>query len=124
MRTESRPVFLRIDTFRLMAHSKGDDDRAAEEVQPYWAKDPLTRFTRENPRRSRSHAEGRRGADRRCGRVGRAGAFRRYSDSAAAAQAAWRPVSWQATKIARPERGVTLIREAFHRALQKIAAWC
>jgi 2-oxoisovalerate dehydrogenase E1 component len=119
VRTEGRPVFLRIDTFRLMAHSKGDDDRAAEEVQAYWAKDPLTRFCREN----------REAADRMLAaaeeRVAIAvesaeqAPFAETSDGGGASQAAWRPVSWQATKIARPERGVTLIREAFHRALER-----
>ena len=33
VRTESRPHFLRIDTARLMAHSKGDDNREKQEVE-------------------------------------------------------------------------------------------
>jgi 2-oxoisovalerate dehydrogenase E1 component len=43
-RTNSKPAFLKIDTYRLMAHSKGDDDRSVEEVQSYWAIDPITRL--------------------------------------------------------------------------------
>jgi 2-oxoisovalerate dehydrogenase E1 component len=47
VRQTSQPAFLCIDTYRLMAHSKGDDERNPEEVQRYWALDPLTRFARE-----------------------------------------------------------------------------
>jgi 2-oxoisovalerate dehydrogenase E1 component len=38
------PCFLRVDTYRLMAHSKGDDTRAPEEVRSHWQRDPLTLF--------------------------------------------------------------------------------
>ncbi len=41
VRQTSRPVFHRVDTFRLMAHSKGDDNRPAEYVQSHWDRDPL-----------------------------------------------------------------------------------
>jgi len=44
VRNEGRPLFLQIDTYRLMAHSKGDDDRDPEEVKEYWAKDPIEIF--------------------------------------------------------------------------------
>ena len=37
----SRPVFHRIDTFRLMAHSKGDDNRPTDMIQAAWSRDPL-----------------------------------------------------------------------------------
>lgn len=43
VRCTGRPLFLRVDTYRLMAHSKGDDDRDREEVQRYQALDPLWR---------------------------------------------------------------------------------
>lgn len=42
VRASSRPVFHRVDTFRLMAHSKGDDNRPIDYVQAQWARDPLT----------------------------------------------------------------------------------
>lgn len=41
VRQTSRPVFHRVDTFRLMAHSKGDDNRPADYVQSHWDRDPL-----------------------------------------------------------------------------------
>jgi len=44
VRRECRPVFVRVDTYRLAAHSKGDDDRDPEEVELYRRRDPLNRF--------------------------------------------------------------------------------
>ncbi|NTW83800.1 MAG: pyruvate dehydrogenase [Chlorobiaceae bacterium] len=44
MRMDSRPRFLRIETFRLKAHSKGDDIRPREEVEPFEKIDPINRF--------------------------------------------------------------------------------
>jgi len=41
VRATSRPLFHRIDTFRLMAHSKGDDNRPAETVVPFAQSDPI-----------------------------------------------------------------------------------
>jgi len=49
VRRDSKPCFLRVDNYRLMAHSKGDDDRDTEEVRKYWSIDPLTQFEREFP---------------------------------------------------------------------------
>jgi 2-oxoisovalerate dehydrogenase E1 component len=49
VRDNIRPFFLRIDTYRLMAHSKGDDDRDEAEVADYRAKDALHRFTAASP---------------------------------------------------------------------------
>ena len=49
VRDERRPAFVCVDTYRLMAHSKGDDNRPESERQHYWAIDPLTRFAAEHP---------------------------------------------------------------------------
>ncbi len=49
VRNEGKPAFLRVDTYRLMAHSKGDDDRDEEEVQSFWQRDPITRFAEQQP---------------------------------------------------------------------------
>jgi len=49
VRLGGRPFFLRVDTYRLMAHSKGDDDRDPAEVRSYWDRDPLTVFARDEP---------------------------------------------------------------------------
>jgi len=41
IRDLGKPVFHRIDTFRLMAHSKGDDNRPAEYVADHRQRDPI-----------------------------------------------------------------------------------
>jgi 2-oxoisovalerate dehydrogenase E1 component len=41
VRRECRPLFLEVDTYRLMGHSKGDDNRDKAEVQSYWERDLL-----------------------------------------------------------------------------------
>ena len=56
VRGEKRPAFLQIDTYRLMAHSKGDDDRDPTEIQEYWARDPLKIFADQHPEEA-AHAE-------------------------------------------------------------------
>jgi 2-oxoisovalerate dehydrogenase E1 component len=60
VRENSRPALVRVDTYRLMAHSKGDDDRPLEEVRRYWSRDPLNNFELEHPDealRLREHSE-------------------------------------------------------------------
>jgi len=49
VRERKAPAFLLIDTYRLNAHSKGDDDRDAAEVDYYKSKDPLNKFELSNP---------------------------------------------------------------------------
>ena len=49
VRENGCPAFVRVDTYRLMAHSKGDDDRSREELEHYWAIDPITQFEVEHP---------------------------------------------------------------------------
>lgn len=49
VRRTRRPHFLRIDTHRLMAHSKGDDLRDKAEIERYWAADAISGFQRDHP---------------------------------------------------------------------------
>jgi 2-oxoisovalerate dehydrogenase E1 component len=49
VREDGGPAFVRVDTYRLMAHSKGDDDRPAAEREYYLSIDPLTRFSERYP---------------------------------------------------------------------------
>ena len=44
VRRDCRPVFVRVDTYRLAAHSKGDDDRDPSEIDGYKRRDPLNQF--------------------------------------------------------------------------------
>jgi 2-oxoisovalerate dehydrogenase E1 component len=41
------PMFLRVDTYRLAAHSKGDDDRDPDEIAEFTRRDPLNVFLAE-----------------------------------------------------------------------------
>ncbi len=41
VRRSGQPFFQVLDTYRLMAHSKGDDDRDPEEIASYRRKDPM-----------------------------------------------------------------------------------
>jgi 2-oxoisovalerate dehydrogenase E1 component len=49
VRSECKPVFFLVETYRLNAHSKGDDDRDINEVNEYREKDFLNRFQKESP---------------------------------------------------------------------------
>jgi 2-oxoisovalerate dehydrogenase E1 component len=44
VRRDGCPVFVRVDTYRLAAHSKSDDDRDPEEIARYKSRDPLNQF--------------------------------------------------------------------------------
>jgi 2-oxoisovalerate dehydrogenase E1 component len=44
VRNECQPAFVRVDTYRLAAHSKSDDNRDPREIADYAARDPLNRF--------------------------------------------------------------------------------
>jgi TPP-dependent pyruvate/acetoin dehydrogenase alpha subunit len=44
VRARQKPFFLSLDTYRLNAHSKGDDTRDPEEIRAHWSRDPLTRL--------------------------------------------------------------------------------
>lgn len=48
-RKEQKPAMLEIDTYRLSAHSKGDDHRDPAEVARYIQKDPLTKLQHSDP---------------------------------------------------------------------------
>ncbi len=47
VREETKPCFFLVETFRLNPHSKGDDDRSAEEIEAYKEKDYLHNFSKE-----------------------------------------------------------------------------
>jgi 2-oxoisovalerate dehydrogenase E1 component len=118
VRAESKPLFLRIDTYRLMAHSKGDDDRDPEEVQAYWAKDPLTLFALEEKEKAEAMQVGVRE------RIGAAVARAEASPYAAPSATASDPIpsarhTWIPTRIATAERAVNLIHDALERNMHR-----
>ncbi|MEJ7595822.1 MAG: thiamine pyrophosphate-dependent enzyme, partial [Planctomycetaceae bacterium] len=117
IRRQEGPVFLQIDTYRLMAHSKGDDDRDAEEIAGYRERDPIHIFQQHFPDVA----------------AGFAARFQVRIDAAVAAAdisplsdplseacfaAKSENVGWLPASIVAPERSVALIRQSLERALQ------
>ncbi|MEO5892439.1 MAG: thiamine pyrophosphate-dependent enzyme [Ferruginibacter sp.] len=49
VREEIKPCFFLVETFRLNPHSKGDDDRHADEIHGYKVKDFIHIFSKEEP---------------------------------------------------------------------------
>lgn len=48
VRSSGLPIVHQVDTYRLMAHSKGDDHRNSQEVNGYWQRDPLEMIQNQN----------------------------------------------------------------------------
>ena len=114
VRREERPRLLQVDTYRLMAHSKGDDDRDPEEVRTFWDRDPLVVFAREDPEAAESlEAEARRRIDVAVARA----SDEPYADAGPddADAETLRPVQWRPTPTPAAERVVTLIHDALRR---------
>ena len=110
------PRFLQIDTDRLMAHSKGDDDREPAEVQAYRERDPLVTFAREHPEQAEVfEAEARRRID---AAVNQAEAAPYAEAPSAVAAPPPGPLRWRPTRIAVPERLVNLIHDALGRNME------
>ncbi len=111
------PRFLQIDTDRLMAHSKGDDDREPAEVQAYRERDPLVTFAREHPEQAEVfEAEARRRID---AAVNQAEAAPYAEAPSAVAAPPPGPLRWRPTRIAVPERLVNLIHDALGRNMER-----
>jgi 2-oxoisovalerate dehydrogenase E1 component len=119
VRRSRRPLFLRIDTYRLMPHSKGDDDRDPQEVQRYHAKDPLVLFLQESKPEDVTQLNARHQA-----RIDAAVASADAAPYTAASHSAddvsaLTPPEWQPTRIATPERLVHLLHTALQRNMQQ-----
>ena len=50
VRSEQKPIFHLVDTYRLKPHSKGDDNRDKKEIEEYLKKDPVYKFMQEKPK--------------------------------------------------------------------------
>ncbi len=57
VRSEGRPAFLLLETYRLSPHSKGDDTRPKEEIERHRRRDPLPRFAERIPAAEREAIE-------------------------------------------------------------------
>ncbi|HUB27471.1 MAG TPA: thiamine pyrophosphate-dependent enzyme, partial [Tepidisphaeraceae bacterium] len=119
VRLSRRPYFLQIDTYRLMAHSKGDDGRDPAELKLHWERDPVTVWKAEHATRAATIDE--RAKDRVDAAVQSAEAAG-YSDSVSPADAqplAAATTSWQVTRIAEHDRIVNRIHASLQRNLRE-----
>jgi 2-oxoisovalerate dehydrogenase E1 component len=113
VRRTGAPRFLRVDTDRLMAHSKGDDDRDPALVKSFWDRDPLSRFAREQPAAAEEiEAEVRLAID---GAVARAEASPYAAAGEAEPAPPTGPRAWRRTRIDSPQRVVAAIHDALRR---------
>jgi 2-oxoisovalerate dehydrogenase E1 component len=117
VRRTGSPRFLRVDTDRLMAHSKGDDDRDPALVQSYWDRDPLSRFARAQPAAAAAiEAEARRAID---AAVARAEASPYAAAGPAEPAPSPGPRAWRRTRVDPPQRVVAAIHDALRRNMRR-----
>lgn len=110
VRRESRPAFVRIDTYRLMAHSKGDDDRAPAEVGAQWEIDPVARFESLHPEAAAGIRDSVAAQVEEA--VRRAESFPFAAPGGGEPGDATAPVRWSPTQVAHPDRVVNRIHDA------------
>jgi len=115
VRRESRPCFLRVDTYRLAAHSKGDDDRDPAEVAAYRQRDALNRLQAAHP----AFAAGALAEINAQIDAALAAAEQAPLAAMPGSEDRSRPAPWRPMQTARPERVVTLIRDALERELAR-----
>jgi len=100
VRMAGKPFFQVLDTYRLAAHSKGDDDRDPEEVSEYRRNDPLLRL-----RALAGEAQAQRAMSNADERIDKAVAVAKLADPAVIdGPLASERVQWRET-FAHPERG-------------------
>jgi len=118
VRESGKPLFFIVDTYRLMAHSKGDDDRDPAEVKSYWEKDPLELFSRAEPKQAQAMMDEAmkriaEAADK-VEALGDAVPHDDDEDSSGLAPCHWRPGGFVSE-----ERCAVLIHESFRRNLKR-----
>lgn len=116
VRTTGQPLFFRVDTYRLNAHSKGDDDRDPVEIEEYRQKDFLHRLKNDKPEEYRQFLEP---IDKEIDDIveeleleGELSLQQYYTPPAAAVVAEWRPLD--DTNL----RQVQLLNQFFKRAME------
>ena len=114
MRTEGRPAFFRVDTSRLMAHSKGDDDRPKDELARYWANDPITRFTEQFPEEA---AALKQDAEAQINHAVELATPAPFAENGVDEEVDLSAPTWQRTVIDGKERVVTRIYQALQRQI-------
>lgn len=118
VRHQRRPMLFQVDTYRLMAHSKSDDDRNPEEIAAYWAKDPLELFHGENAETASGLLkQAKTQVDQAVTRALEAP----YAERIETEERVWAPekVAWAQPKVVPEGRAVASIRESLRRNMQR-----
>jgi 2-oxoisovalerate dehydrogenase E1 component len=115
MREDSRPRFLRIETYRLKAHSKGDDTRSRAEVEPHELADPVNVFLAGLPAEDTAWVESIRAEVR--GAIARAEAA--LPAVLPAAEPAPAAVDWAPAALPEKTRVVTALNRCFAALMER-----
>jgi 2-oxoisovalerate dehydrogenase E1 component len=117
-RESGKPLFFVVDTYRLMAHSKGDDDRDPAEIKGYWEKDPLERFIRDEPAEAGPLLEAAAvRVETAAAKAEAAGGAEPHDDDEDPEGTA--PCGWKPGGFSSDERCAVLLNEALRRNLQR-----
>lgn len=114
IRQDGCPAFVRVDTSRLMAHSKGDDDRPREVLERYWAVDPVKQFESDHPEEASRLRDRSEDLVSRAVEAALSAPFASNGPDACSEPAS--PI-WQRTSIAGKERVVARIHDALREHL-------
>jgi 2-oxoisovalerate dehydrogenase E1 component len=115
VRENSAPFILEVRTFRLKAHSKGDDTRDSSIISHYERKDPLnTIAASDRPSCSRMI----RGIDRELGRMVKKAAGAVYTSIEMKTDDTGKPSSWRSIRFER-DRIVNLIHGALRKRMSE-----
>ena len=115
VRSERRPLFLRVDTYRLMAHSKSDDNRDPEEVESYRRRDLLHQARQQQPEIMGPIEAGLLARLDACVEAAEASPFSSVEDQPGDAP----PVTWRLTEFKAGERVVNRIYAGLRAALER-----
>jgi 2-oxoisovalerate dehydrogenase E1 component len=118
VRETGKPIFFMVDTYRLMAHSKGDDDRDPAQIKSYWEKDPLERFTRDEPKQAEPLLSAAASRVEAAVAKAEAASSAELNDDEEDPEGAV-PCTWLPGGFSSDERCATLLNEALRRNLKR-----
>jgi 2-oxoisovalerate dehydrogenase E1 component len=119
VRSMGQPFFLQIDTYRLMAHSKGDDGRDSAEIEAFWRRDPVSVWKIDHPLEAKRIDE--EVSEQLETAVGRAehSAPSLPASTFDLSREGSKPLRWVRTRIKEPDRSVNLIHASLQRNMGK-----
>lgn len=116
VRTQRKPAVVRIQTDRLMAHSKGDDDRPKELIDSYYERDIQTIFAREEPEKYAEYLAEAKERIEKAVEVAEAAPLARFPVLTVTHSY---PVTWKKLEIEEKKRINEIIRECFAENMDK-----